>query len=284
MAVFSNQATLTYNGNTTNSNVTYGEIIDVLTATKSAVENTYAPGQLVTYAVALRNTGTTALVNLAITDDLGGYAFDDATVYPLEYVNGSVNLFVDGVLQPAPAVNAGPPLQITGISIPAGGDAVVVYQARVNAFANPAAGSAISNTATITGGGLTTPVTATETIFSSAEPLLSISKAVSPVQVAENGRLTYTFVIQNAGSAPVVATDDAVITDLFTPVLTDLAVTFDGVAWTQGVQYAYNEGTGLFTTLPGQITVPAATWTQNPVTGAYTITPGTATLTVAGTV
>ncbi len=33
MAIFSNQATLTYNGNSTNSNIAYGEILDVLAAT-----------------------------------------------------------------------------------------------------------------------------------------------------------------------------------------------------------------------------------------------------------
>ena len=31
MAIFSNQATLTYNGGSTNSNIAYGEILDVLT-------------------------------------------------------------------------------------------------------------------------------------------------------------------------------------------------------------------------------------------------------------
>ena len=38
MAIFSNQATLTYNGNTTNSNIAYGEILDVLTAAKTSIE------------------------------------------------------------------------------------------------------------------------------------------------------------------------------------------------------------------------------------------------------
>ena len=47
MAIFSNQATLTYNGNSTNSNIAYGEILDVLVATKTAVEGTYTPGTLV---------------------------------------------------------------------------------------------------------------------------------------------------------------------------------------------------------------------------------------------
>ena len=49
MAIFSNQATLTYNGSSTNSNIAYGEILDVLVATKTAVEGTYTPGQIVTY-------------------------------------------------------------------------------------------------------------------------------------------------------------------------------------------------------------------------------------------
>ena len=67
MAIFSNQATLTYNGNTTNSNIAYGEILDVVTATKTAIEGTYALGELVTYAVTLRNTGSTALTDLTVT-------------------------------------------------------------------------------------------------------------------------------------------------------------------------------------------------------------------------
>ena len=57
-----------------------------------------------------------------------------------------------------------------------------------------------------------------------------------------------------------------------------------GTPWTQGAQYNYNEATGLFTTVPGQILVPAATYTQDPTTGAYAVTPGTVTLTVTGTI
>ena len=94
----------------------------------------------------------------------------------------------------------------------------------------------------------------------------------------------YTFVIQNSGNQAVVATDDAAITDTFDPILAALAVTFDGIVWTQGVQYNYNETTGLFSTVPGQILVPAATYVQDPVTGAYTATPGIATLIVTGTI
>ena len=284
MAIFSNQATLTYNGSSTNSNVVYGEILDVLVATKTAVEGTYTPGQIVTYVVTLRNTGTGVLNGLTVTDDLGGYVFNGTTVYPLTYVDGSAALFTNGVPQAAPAVTAGPPLVFTGISVPAGGDAVLVYQAQANTFADPAPGGTVVNTVTVTGDGLNAPVTATETVDAAVDAALTISKSVTPAQVVDNDRITYTFVIQNSGNQPVVATDNASVSDTFDPILTALSVTFDGAVWTQGVQYNYNEATGLFTTVPGQILVPAATYVQDPVTGAYTATPGIATLVVTGTV
>ena len=284
MAIFSNQATLTVNGNSTNSNIAYGEILDVVSATKTSVEGSYAPGQLVTYVVTLRNTGTAAISGLTVTDDLGGYDFNGTTVYPLTYQADSVALFVDGVPQPAPAVVAGPPLTFTGISIPGGGDAVLVYQARANEFADPAADGTIVNTITVTGDGLSAPITASATVTAVAVPDLTITKSISPAQVVDNDRVTYTFLIQNTGNTPVVATDNAVITDTFDPILTGLVVTFNGAAWTQGIQYTYDETTGLFNTVPGQITVPAATYTQDPVTGAYAVNPGTATLVVVGTI
>ena len=284
MAIFSNQATLTYNGNSTNSNIAYGEILDVLEATKTAVEGSYTPGDLVTYVVTLRNTSNATLTGLVVTDDMGGYDFNGTTVYPLTYEDGSATLFINGVLQPVPAVTAGPLLTVSGISIPGGGDAVLVYQARANTFADPGAGGTIVNTVTVTGDGLSAPVTAEETVTAETGPELTISKSITPAQVVDNDRVTYTFVIQNSGNSAVVATDNAAITDVFDPVLTGLAVTFNGVAWTQGTEYNYDLASGLFSTVPGQILVPAATYTQNPVTGAYSVTPGIATLVVTGTI
>ena len=284
MAIFSNQATLTVGGSTTNSNIAYGEILEVLAATKTAIEGTYTPGAPVTYVVTLRNTGNAPLAGLTVTDDLGGYEFEGETRYPLTYEEGTVALFVDGVPQAAPTVTAGPPLVVTGITVPADGDVVLVYQARVNAFADPTAEGTIENTVTVTGDGLAAPVTATETVTAAAAPMLTITKSITPTQVVDNDRVTYTFVIQNTGNEAVVTTDEAVITDLFDPILTALTVTFNGAVWTEGVQYNYDEATGLFTTVPGQITVPAATFTQDPETGAYTVTPGVATLVVTGTI
>ena len=284
MAIFSNQATLTYNGSSTNSNIVYGELLEALTATKTVVEGSYVPGQRLTYVVTLRNTSNTALTGLTVTDNLGAYPFGTGTVYPLTYVADSSQVFVGGVPQAAPTVTAGPPLVISGISVPAGGDTVIVYQTLVNDYASPAADGTIDNTVSVTGGGLVTPVTATETVSADTAPMLTITKSLSPAQVTDNQQLTYTFLIQNTGNTPVVATDNAAITDTFDPILSDLAVAFNGTAWVQGTQYNYTPATGLFATVPGAITVPAATYTQDPVTGQYAVIPGTATLTVTGTV
>ena len=101
--------------------------------------------------------------------------------------------------------------------------------------------------------------------------------------MAENGRLTYTFVIRNQGNTAAVATDNLAVTDTFDPILTDLTVTLDSVALTEGVDYTYNEATGEFATAASRITVPAATFVQAP-DGSWGVTPGTATLVVTGTV
>ena len=284
MAIFSNQATLTYNGTATNSNIAYGEILEILSAAKTSVEGSYAPDTLVTYAIPLRNTGASALNGVSISDDLGGYAWNGTTVYPLTYETGSVTLFIDGVLQAAPTVTAGPPLVFSGINLPAGSDAVLVYQARANGFANPDAGGVITNTATISATGLNTPITVSETVSVLVSPMLTISKSISPSQVVDNERVSYTFVIQNLGNQEIVATDNAVVSDLFNPILSALSVTFNGTPVTEGEGYNYNETTGEFTTLPGQIVVPAASYTQDPVTGEYSVTPGIATLVVTGTI
>ena len=251
--------------------------------TKTALQSTYGPGDAVVYFIQLVNTGTAPFTALTVSDDLGAYDFDGATVTPLDYVGGTLRYFVDGVLQSSPTVTAGPPLTVSGITVPAGGSALLVYEAQPNAFAPGGAGAAITNIATVSGGGLSAPLTAEATVTTASAPYLTISKSLCPLTVTENGQLTYTFWLQNSGSAPAVATDNAVITDTFSPILSGLTVTFNGEVWTEGVDYTYDEATGAFATLPGRITVPAATFTQN-ASGVWVSEPGTAVLRVTGTV
>lgn len=283
MATFFNQATLSYSGGTVNSNITTGEILEVLSVTKTAVVGEYSQGSEITYVINILNSGNTAFTGLTVTDDLGAYEFNGTELTPLEYVDGSVKYFINGDLQAAPSVTAGPPLAVSGITVPAGSVATIAYTAQANGFAPPAVGGTVENTATVSGAGIT-DLTASETVTAEDEPRLDITKSLSPSTVTENGQITYTFVIRNTGNAPADATDNVVITDTFNPALGGITVTYNGTTWTTPESYTYDEATGLFTTIPGQITVPAATFTQDPTTGVWVTTPGSVTLTVTGTI
>lgn len=283
MARFTNQAQLRYGNSVANSNIAVGEILEVLSATKTAVKNVYGRDDDITYVINIVNTGTTAFTGLTLTDNLGEYVFGTTTLVPLDYIDGTVKYFVNGIEQTTPTVNAGPPLVISGISVPAGGNATIVYEVTVNSFAPLAAGSEITNTATVSGNGFTS-ITVEETVQTDDAPLLTITKSVSPVPVAENGTLTYTFLIQNSGNTAATADTGIVVSDTFNPILSNISVTFNGTAWMEITNYNYDETTGLFETVAGQITVPAATYTQDATTGTVVVTPGTATLVVSGTI
>ncbi len=284
MAVFSNQARLSYNGTVTDSNIVTGEIVEVLSATKSSLQTNYSNDDTVTYLVNIVNSGATAVSGVTVTDDLGAVDFNGTQIVPLDYVTDTARYYSNGVPQANPGVTEGPPLVISGITVPANGNVLVVYQARTNEFAPLSAGSTITNTATVTGTNISTPVEAPNTLNVQDAAALTITKSVSPSTVVENGQITYTFVIQNTGNTPAELADNVAITDTFEPILSDLTVLLDGVALGTPTDYTYNEATGLFETVPGRITVPAATYTQDDTTGVITITPGNAVLTVTGTV
>lgn len=284
MPTFTNKATLSYNGKTTESNTVTGNYTETLAITKTAVDGNYTEGGRITYAVSLINSGLTPFTGLTVTDDLGGYPFNvTETLYPLTYVDGSLIYYVNGALQASPTVTADQPLTIGGVNVPAGGNALLIYQADVNEYAPLDVESTIVNTVTATGGGLTEPLTATETVGTLDEPNLTISKALCPTQVVENGAITYTFVIQNSGNTAAVATDNVVVSDTFDPILTITSVTLDGAPLAEGTGYTYDAATGEFATVAGAITVPAATYAQQ-TDGSYVTTPGYVTLVVNGTI
>ena len=284
MLTFTNQAALSYRNRVRYSNLTTGQIADALTVSKEALTGIYWPEDDVTYVVRLTNNGTAALTDLSLTDDLGGYAFEGATLYPLAYQADSLRYFVNGAAQPAPTVTPGAPLTVSGITVPAGGNALIVYEATVTAFAPPAENSSITNTVTATGAGLAAPVTASATITAVNGPELTIAKALTPETVGADRQVTYTFTIENEGNAATAAEDNVSITDTFDPALTNLVVTLNGAPLTQDGNYTYDESTGAFATMPGAIQIPAATYTQDPATGVYTAEPGETVLAVTGTI
>lgn len=289
MPTFTNQALLSYNGRTTASNITRGEIIEVLSVTKTALNPDYNSGSVITYLVNIINTGNTAFTGLTVNDNLGAYSFipegttTPITLFPLEYVDGTVRYYINGVEQAAPVISTTDGLSFIGISVPANGNTTLIYQASVTEEAPLADTSVITNTVVVSGGSLATPIDATATIGINVGPQLSIVKGLFPRIVPENGQITYTFDIQNIGNADADASANVQITDTFDPILTDITVLYNGTPLA-ATDYTYDETTGVFSTNPGVITVPAATFTQDPVTGTWNIIPGESILEVTGTI
>lgn len=283
MAIFTNQATLTYGGTQVLSNVTTGQILESLTVRKTSLESEYAAGEKITYVVTLQNTGTVPLQGLTLEDDLGGYQGAGGTLYPLTYETGSLFVLNDGAEEKSAAVADEQPLTVTGISVPAGSTAVIIYAANVNGYAPLDTGSQIINTVTVSGDGLAEPVTADFTLTVSEAPLLTVEKTLSPLSVTPGQSITYTFTVRNYGNAPADEETGATITDAVNPVLTDVTVTYNGAAWAEGGGYTYDTSTGAFSTTPGALTVPPAEFTVAP-DGQITTDPGVAVITLQGTV
>ena len=280
---FTNTATLSYNGGAVQSNIAVGAVEGVLSVGKNTAAQDYRPGDTLTYAVSIVNNSDAAVSGLTVTDDLGSYIFNTGVVQPLSYVEGSVLYFSDGVLQPAPVVSTTDGLVFSGITVPANGDVVIVYQAAVTEFAPLEAGGVIENTVTVSGTGIC-DVNAIENVAAAVEAALTVLKSIAPIPVAENGEVTYTFRLQNNGNTAITAADNAVVSDVFSPTLSNISVALDGTALAEGSGYAYNETTGEFSTANGVIAIPAASFSQDPNTGAWSIEPGMATLTVTGTI
>ena len=283
MATFKNQATLTYNGITTSSNIVTGEIVGVLTASKNALQASYGAGDVLSYIISLINSGDAALTDVTVTDDLGKYSSGGASYVPLTYVTGSAVSFVDGVMKPVAAAVTADGLVFSSVTVPANGNTLIFYEAEANEYAPLAADGSIMNSITASSASLGSPAAASKTVPARSEPTLSISKTLAPLSVNENGSLTYTFTIENTGSEAAGEAAQLVITDEFDPVLTNLAVTLNSAPLTLGTDYTYSSATGVFSTTAGAVTVPAAEISQG-ADGVWSVVPGTAVLTVSGNI
>jgi len=282
----SNQARLTFtygaSSGSAASNIATTTLEGPLSARKRVLEDSFRAGEELTYTISISNTGATALTNVTVADDLGAYTPVDGTVQvvPLTYV-GPAELYTNGVFTSAlTPVGSAEGVSFTVPSIPAGGNILILYLARVNDSAPIEAGSTIENTATVSAAGISEPVTASAVLAAEDYADVRILKAMSPDPVTEGSTLTYTFTIYNYGNT---AAENVVLTDAFDPAPTNITVTVDGNA-VPTTDYSYIDGV---LTLPAESTayeliVPAATFTRDPETGVLAVDPGVTTVVVEG--
>lgn len=221
MASFTNFATLSYNGGTTNSNTVTGELLEALTVTKTAVVKNYAANDKITYIISIVNSGAQPVTNLTVTDNLGAYEFNSGTVYPLAYVPNSVRYYVKRRLADRAHRNVGAAARHYGPECPRKRRIMLVYEAEVTAYAPLGTDGSITNTANVTDGNL--EVSASETVSTEDRAVLTISKALCPAVVTGNGQITYTFVIENTGNTEASEAERIVLTDTFDPILKNIA-------------------------------------------------------------
>ena len=199
MALFFNQATLSHNGTSTVSNITTGEIIEALTATKTAVVPTYNANSTITYVLSLLNSSQAAISGLTITDTLGSYSFGALTLKPLDYIEGSVKYYINGVLQAAPAATTIPELAFSNITVPAGGNTTIIYDAKINNFAPLSTDSTITNTASISGNDIDAVFVIVESVDKGAKLFIFASYMIVVLPPAG------TVIFEKASSGMVVA-------------------------------------------------------------------------------
>lgn len=280
-----NQARLTYTYGTSNgsasSNVATTTLEGPLSARKRVLEDSYRAEEDLTYIISVSNTGSTALTNVTVVDDLGAETpTGGEEIVPLTYA-GPAELYINGLFSAVltPVVSA-EGVTFTIPSIPAGGSALILYRVLVNENAPLEEGSSIINTATVSAASLSEPVVVSAELPVDAYADVRITKAMSPDPVTEGSVLTYTFVIYNYGNTPA---ENVVLTDQFDPAPTNITVTVDG-STVPATDYSYVDGE---LTLPAEtsnfeLTVPAATFTRDPETGEVAVDPGMVTVTVAG--
>ena len=285
MATITNQARITYSYGAVNaaaaSNIATATLTEPLTGSKTSLGSTYTAGDEITYILSLTNGSATAATDITVSDNLGRSTAGGVAYTPLSYV-GPAYLYINGVYtsELTPATTAGS-LIFTLPSIPAGANAVIIYKAALTSEAPLTSGSTVTNTATFASPTLGT-AEKSNTITVENYARLNIVKSMSPNPVVGGGPLTYTFTVYNYGND---AATDVVLTDVFSPAPTDIAVTVNGTA-VSAENYTYTGGT---LTLPAagssyEITVPAATFTTDTTTGAVTASPGVTVVEVTGTI
>ncbi len=250
MAQITNSASATYNfgrdgRDNVTSNLAVANILEeyAITGTKTALNETFRPGENITYQVTVTNTGTSPLFAVTISDDLG------TSTNRMMYLANSARLIRDGLVTDINPITATPLSFVLTSPLQSGETAILTYIARVpQEFGNNV--QAITNTATILGRegsatGTEVRVTPSPTFTITLEEFanLSINKTVSTAEITQNVPFTYSLDIENSGNTTATG---VVVTDVLPEnfVISSITYTKGGVTQTlSSSDYSVDEST-----------------------------------------
>lgn len=184
------------------SNIATTSLIEdyAISATKQTLNESFRPGENITYAITVNNDGTEPLYSVSIADDLGG------TGTPLIFVEGSGLAVYGGTTYPLVPTTLSPLSFTLPVVLPADESATFLFVARVSSSL-PSTVTEITNTAVVTGRegsatGTVITVSPNPTVTISLEDyaLLSITKEVSETEIVPNQAFDYVINIENNGS------------------------------------------------------------------------------------
>lgn len=239
--ILNNSASLSYNsGDGTGSavsNVVSTSLLDSysITAQKFTANDSFRPGENITYLVTVTNTGTQPVFSVEITDDLGG-----SVNAPLAYVANSALLVDEGNVIPVTPSNTNPLTIPLSTALQSGENITVIYVAQVSTALSDEV-QEITNTVAASARqvGADGEVVESEPVSVTIEredfAQIDITKSVDKAVISSGDTLTYTFDIENSGNIPAT---NVVITDILPQ---GFAVT-SVQSVTNGVTTIYDEG------------------------------------------
>lgn len=250
-SIINNQANISYQYNQTNANVSSNivetTVLDLygITATKTALQNTYRLNENITYITRIENNGSDDLYNLILQDDLAqNHLTPIETSVTLIKNNETIQLVpsnpfilnIPGILSPEEVI-------------------YIIYVAKVN---NNLASdiTTLTNTQTITarGGGVTGPLVSVTpnpqaTITKANYADLTIIKSTDKETIMSGDNLTYTFNIENSGN---ITAENIILTDYLPTGFTITSITSE----TNNITTTYNPNEYTFDTPTRLLTLP----------------------------
>lgn len=218
--IITNRANATYNfegstePRTTQSNITNTIVVDEygLEVSKQSLQQTFVPGENITYAVRITNIGSQSLTSITVSDNLG--KMDD--VAPISYMQYSGRVSINGDFISVTPTSLDPLVFSIPGTLAYGDSITLTYVTTVSSSLGNDI-TEINNTATVNARSVLNPARAPITAVSNSATItressasLSIIKTANKSSIFSSDSLEYILTISNRG---LVEATNVVITD-----------------------------------------------------------------------